>query len=128
MIQYRSQCPVTSALDVFGDRWTLIVLRSIFAGQKRFGDLLKMPEGISTNILADRLALLQREAVITATPYQTNPHRYEYHLTEKGADLLPVLRAMAAWSLKHVPDRWTPPRWFEEATIEDFYPREQPEA
>ena len=122
-MEYRSQCPVASALDVFGDRWTLVVLRTIFAGRRRFGDLLKMPERISTNILSDRLALLEREGLVTAEPYQENPVRNEYRLTEKGADLLPVLQAMAQWSARHIPDRWSPPQWFSEGRPEAFYPQ-----
>jgi DNA-binding HxlR family transcriptional regulator len=121
-MEFRSQCPVATALDIFGDRWTLVVLRTIFAGRHRYGDLLKMPEGISTNILADRLALLEREGLVTASPYQANPVRNEYHLTEKGADLLPVLQALSLWALKHVPGRWTPPEWFRTGSAADFYP------
>ena len=53
--RFRSRCPVASALDIFGDKWTLVVLRTIFAGRHRFGELTGMPERIATNILADRL-------------------------------------------------------------------------
>ena len=121
-MDHRSLCPVASALDVFGDRWTLVVLRTIFAGRRRYGDLLKMPERISTNILADRLALLEREGLVTAEPYQDNPRRCEYRLTKKGADVLPVLQSMARWSLKHIPGRWAPPAWFEAVEASAFYP------
>lgn len=121
-MQFRSQCPIASALDLFGDKWTLVVLRTIFAGRRRYGDLLKMPERIATNILADRLALLERERLVTTTPYQTNPVRNEYRLTRKGADLLPVLQAMAQWSVNNLPDRWPLPEWFVNAMPEDHYP------
>jgi DNA-binding HxlR family transcriptional regulator len=120
--KYRSPCPVASALDIFGDKWTLIVLRTIFAGRNRYGDLLKMPERIATNILADRLAHLEREGLITAEPYQEKPRRHAYKLTRKGADLLPVLQAMAVWSRTHIPGRWALPPWFAEGKPEDFYP------
>jgi DNA-binding HxlR family transcriptional regulator len=121
-IAFRSQCPVASALDIFGDKWTLVVLRTIFAGRNRYGDLLKMPERISTNILADRLALLEREGLIAGEPYQEKPVRLAYRLTRKGADLLPVLQAMAIWSRTHIPDRWALPPWFADGRPEQFYP------
>lgn len=121
-MEHRSPCPVASALDVFGDKWTLVVLRTIFAGRKRYAELLKIPERISTNILADRLALLEREGLIAAHRYQDNPARHEYRLTVKGADLLPTLQAIAAWSGKHIPGRWAAPDWFVKGTPQDFYP------
>lgn len=121
---YRSSCPVASALDILGDRWTLVVLRTIFAGRHRYSDLAGMPEGISTNILADRLALLDAEGLVTRKPYRETPTRYEYRLTRKGADLLPVLQALAVWGSAHIPDRWTVPPWFHEATPAQFYPVE----
>lgn len=122
-MNYRSQCPVASALDVFGDKWTLVVLRTIFAGRRRYGELLKIPERISTNMLADRLVLLEREGLISSHAYQRNPLRYEYRLTKKGAELLPVLQAMATWSKTHIPNRWDVPAWFANGTAEQFYPR-----
>ena len=120
---FRSQCPVASAIDLFGDRWTLVVLRTIFAGRHRFGDLLDASEGIATNILSDRLDRLDRYGLVTRHPYQDNPARFEYRLTERGADLFPVLQALAAWSGKHIPNRWTPPAWFADGRPADFYPR-----
>lgn len=122
-MKYRSQCPVASALDVFGDKWTLVVLRTIFAGRRRYGDLLKIPERIATNMLADRLALLEREGLISSDAYQRNPPRYEYRLTKKGAELLPVLQAMASWSKTHIPNRWDVPPWFADGRAEQFYPQ-----
>lgn len=119
---FRSPCPIASSLDILGDRWTLVVLRTLFVGKRRYGELLAMPEGISTNILADRLALLEREGLVTRQRYQDHPPRHEYHLTRKGADLLPVLQALAAWGVIHIEDRWTAPDWFATARPEDFYP------
>src|SRR5712675_2120288 len=107
-MDHRSTCPLASALDIFGDRWTLIVLRMIFLGFRRYGDMVKMPEGISTNILADRLALLVREGILETEAYQDSPPRHEYRLTKKGADLLPVMLAMAKWSQAHIPGRVSP--------------------
>ncbi len=124
---YRSPCPIASALDVLGDKWTLIVLRTIFIGRHKYSELLAMPEGISTNILANRLALLESEGLVTKHAYQTNPPRHEYRLTHKGADLLPVLQALAYWSDVHIPGRWTPPVSFRDARPEQFYPGHEPD-
>ena len=121
-MDFRSPCPVASALDIFGDRWTLVVLRTIFAGRTRYGDILKMPEKISTSILANRLALLEREGLISSIAYQQNPVRFDYRLTAKGADLLPVLQAMAAWAVSYIPGRWAMPDWFANSEPSKFHP------
>jgi len=122
--EFRSQCPVASALDIVGDKWTLVVLRTIFAGHHRYRDLADIPEAISSNILAERLERLETYGLITKKPYQQNPVRYEYWLTRKGADLLPVLQELATWAGRHIPGRWSSPRWFNEGTPENFYPAE----
>ena len=112
----RSACPVAAALDLFGDKWTLIVIRDLIAGKKRFGEFLKSPEGIPTNILADRLRQLEAAEIVRRTAYQQRPTRHEYALTQKGADLLPILQAMTRWSNRHLPGSWRPPGWFETLT------------
>jgi DNA-binding HxlR family transcriptional regulator len=122
--EFRSQCPVASALDVVGDKWTLVVLRTIFAGRHRYGELTEIPERISTNILADRLERLETYGLVSKSPYQRNPLRYQYRLTKRGADLLPVLQDLAAWAGRHIPDRWGSPAWFDKGRPEDFYPRQ----
>lgn len=117
---FRSQCPVASALDLFGDKWTLVVLRTIFAGASRYSDFAVIPEKIATNILADRLDKLERYGLIGRSEYQENPPRYRYWLTESGAELLPVLQAVAAWSDRHIPDRWKSPPWFVDGLPQSF--------
>jgi DNA-binding HxlR family transcriptional regulator len=119
---FRSQCPVASALDLVGDRWTLVVVRTIFAGRRRYGELCDIPERVATNILADRLEKLERYGLVTKHAYQDNPVRHDYRLTRAGADLLPVLQAMAVWSDRHIPGRWKNPEWFDRGVPEDFYP------
>ena len=119
---FRSPCPVASALDLFGDRWTLVVVRTIIAGRKRYGELADIPEGVATNILADRLEKLERYGIVAKRPYQGNPPRFEYRLTRAGADLLPILQALAVWSARHIPHRWRNPPWFDHGKPEDFYP------
>jgi DNA-binding HxlR family transcriptional regulator len=103
-----------------GDRWTLVVLRTIFAGATRYNELLGMSEGIATNILADRLAKLEQYGLIGKEAYQEGPTRYRYWLTEAGAELLPVLQALARWSTRHIPGRWDLPEWFARGTPASF--------
>jgi DNA-binding HxlR family transcriptional regulator len=106
----RSTCPISSALDLVGDKWTLLVIRDLlFVGKRRFGEFLASPEGIPTNILTDRLRRLEECGLVTKVPYVTRPPRYEYRYTEKGADLLPVLTALAGWAGRHLPGTMKPP-------------------
>jgi DNA-binding HxlR family transcriptional regulator len=99
----RSTCPVACSLDLLGDRWTLLVVRDLFRGLTRYGEFLAGPEGIPTNILAERLERLGAAGLIKRAPYQQNPPRYTYTLTSKGTDLKPVLGALAMWAIRHVP-------------------------
>ena len=114
---YRSTCPIASALDLLGDRWTLLVVRDLlFSGARRFGDFLASPESIPTNLLAGRLARLTEIGVVRKVAYQRRPLRYEYHLTARGADLLPVLIELSRWSHRHIPGRFrAPPELVERA-------------
>lgn len=102
-VEQRSNCPVACSLDLVGDRWTLLVIRDLFWGKSRYGEFAASPEGIPTNILADRLERLEAAGIISRSPYQDNPPRFAYKLTRKGADLKPVLGALAMWSMRHVP-------------------------
>ncbi len=118
---YRSGCPLASALDIVGDKWSLVVLRGFFIGFSRYGDFLKAPESIATNILADRLKSLECAGLIERLPDAAS----HYRLTRKGADLLPVLQQLTHWGLEHIPDRWQPPEWFFKAKPKDFYPKKK---
>ena len=98
----RSDCPVSQALDVFGDRWTLLVVRDLLLKGRRFyGEFLEAGEGISTNILADRLKKLQDEGIVIKERDPDNHARFIYTPTARGRDLLPVLLQMMRWSGKH---------------------------
>jgi DNA-binding HxlR family transcriptional regulator len=99
----RSACPVACSLDVLGDRWTLLVIRDLFRGKHRFGDFLASPERIPTNILAERLKRLQANGIVAQRAYSSRPLRYEYHLTDRGRALAPVLDAIADWGLVQFP-------------------------
>ncbi len=99
----RSTCPVACALDILGDRWTLLVIRDLFAGKRRFSEFLESPEHIPTNILADRLKRLLEEQLVQADAYTTRPVRYEYTLTKDGRGLARSLSALADWGERHFP-------------------------
>lgn len=94
----RSDCPISRSLEIFGDRWTLLIIRDIaFIGNRKFEEFLNSPEKISTNILADRLKKLEEMGIIEKKLYGTHSQRGEYFLTEKGETLKPVLKAIADW-------------------------------
>ena len=105
----RSRCPVACTLDVLGDRWTLLVVRDLIRGKRRFAELVETPERIPTNILTDRLKRLVGLGVVKSRRYSDHPPRVEYHLTAKGEDLRPVLRSMVEWGVKHAGGRMPPP-------------------
>lgn len=95
----RSLCPVACGLDIFGDRWTLLVIRDLAFGAERFKDFTASAEGIPTNILADRLVRLQQSGIIEQTAATDGTRHAAYKLTEKGRALKPVLQAMRDWGL-----------------------------
>ncbi len=96
----RSPCPVACALDLFGDRWTLLIVRDLFLDRHRFRDFTASPEGIPTNILADRLARLLQRGIVTQVPAAEGAKHLAYQLTEKGRALQPVLVALRDWGLR----------------------------
>ena len=97
----RSFCPVACTLDVLGDKWSLLVVRDLMRGKKRFAEFVESPEGIPTNILADRLKRLAARDVIKSHRYSQHPPRVEYELTQKGEELRPIIRAMVEWGVRH---------------------------
>jgi DNA-binding HxlR family transcriptional regulator len=105
----RSSCPISSTLDIMGDKWSLLIVRDIILGKSRFNEFLASPEKVTTNILAERLKRLERHGVISRTPYQQNPVRYAYQLTDKGRALAPILRAVIGWANAWEPETFEPP-------------------
>ena len=93
-------CSIAATLEVVGDRWTVLILRDVFRGVRRFGEL-RDDLGIARNLLSDRLSRLVGHGVLEKVPYQQRPVRYEYRLTAKGADLSPALIALMRWG-----DHW----------------------
>ena len=110
--QRRSDCPINFALEVFGDPWSLLIIRDIvYFGKKTYGDFLASEEGMATNILASRLAHLEQQGILVKTPFPADKRKEEYTLTEKGLDLIPVLVEMANWSAEYDPDTAAPAAW-----------------
>jgi DNA-binding HxlR family transcriptional regulator len=98
----RSDCPVNFAVEIFGDKWSLLIVRDIvFWGRDTYGAFLRSTEKPATNILANRLARLEREGVVEKKSHSTDKRKEVYSLTEKGLDLIPILLDMAEWSLNH---------------------------
>lgn len=98
----RSLCPISFGLDIFGDRWSLLILRDIlFYGRFRYSDFASSPEGMATNILADRLDRLVRAGILKKRRDPELGNQYLYSATKKGEDLLPVLAAMVIWGVRH---------------------------
>lgn len=106
----RSPCPIANTLDLLGDRWTLLVVRDLMMFEKhRFGEFASSPEGIPTNILADRLRRLEEAGIVRKAAYQKRPPRYEYRLTARGRDLFPMMREIILWAKRHLPAVGTAP-------------------
>lgn len=128
----RSKCPIATSLDIFGDRWTLVLVRDLAMGKgkARFGNFLKAPERIPTNVLTERLVRLEEHGLVSKRAYQSNPTRYEYALTRKGAELVPVLQAICVWANEHMPDTWKTPERFLALKPEDIlaYDRDRTES
>ena len=95
------RCPVASSLDVVGDRWTLLIVRDLLRGHKRFSDLKESCEGIPASVLSARLQLLEREGAVTRRFYSDHPPRAEYVLTHKGHDLGLIVGALSSWGEKY---------------------------
>lgn len=100
-LKHRSDCPLTCALELFGDKWSLLLIRDVMMGKHRYGEFEKSPEQIPTNILASRLKKLVACGLFEKKCYQDRPKRYAYLLTDKGADLIDVIKAIASWSITH---------------------------
>lgn len=101
---YRSRCPINMSVEVFGDRWTLLIIRDMmFGGKRHFRELQRSEERISSNILADRLARLVEGGLVTKRDDPSHKQKAIYSLTEKGIDLLPVLAQIGAWGVKYLP-------------------------
>jgi DNA-binding HxlR family transcriptional regulator len=101
----RSHCPIAYALDTFGDRWTLLIVRDLMLkGKRRYVEFKDGSERIASNILVDRLARLREEGLVTSAADSLDSRGKIYSLTPKGLDLAPLMVEMILWSAKHDPD------------------------
>jgi DNA-binding HxlR family transcriptional regulator len=98
---YGQICPIARSLDLLGDRWTLLIVRDLFRGRRRFQEILDAQPGLAPNVLSDRLKLLEEHGIVTRRFYSDHPPRAEYLLTEKGQDLDVVVGALASWGSRH---------------------------
>ena len=102
-LKFRCKCPISSALDVIGDKWTLLIIRDmLFDHKKTFKDFSTSEESIATNILASRLKLMEEVGIITKRKQEGNLKSNIYMLTEKGLALLPVIAEITLWSDEYV--------------------------
>ena len=112
----RSGCPIGLALDIIGDRWTLLVIRDMaLFGKRTYSEFLDSEEGIATNVLSERLKRLERDGTIVVAPDPTDARRKHYSLTPKGWDLVPVLVELALWTARHRSDSDAPAGFVEKA-------------
>ena len=100
----RSSCPVSCALDILGDKWTLLIVRDlVFSGKRYFGDFQNSPEKIATNILSDRLKKLEEGHILLRRRDPDNARKVIYIPTEKCLDLVPPIMELLRWGAKYTP-------------------------
>jgi len=102
MDKTRSDCPISCSLDVFGDRWSLLIIRDIMLrGKLSYGEFLQSEEKIATNILVSRLKVLEAENILAKRVSPTNKSKFIYSLTRKGIDLLPIIIEIMDWGARY---------------------------
>jgi len=105
VIKRKSDCPINFALEIFGDKWTFLIVRDLmFKGKHFYGEFLLSEEGIATNILSDRLSLLESNGLISKSIDPSHKQKIIYRLTRKGIDLVPLLVEVIMWSAKYDKD------------------------
>lgn len=115
-IEKRSNCPISYTMDFFGDKWTLLILRDIaLKGRCFYKEFLKAGEGIATNVLSDRLKMLESEGIILSEKYEKLKTMKTYSLTEKGKALIPILVEMIIWGGTYDKDTGAPKEFLEKA-------------
>lgn len=117
--EQRSACPISCALDLLGDRWTLLIIRDMtLLEKKRFSEFSESAEGIASNVLSDRLQRLQDVGIVESQKDPLDGRRVLYSMTPKGLDLLPMMVELAAWGAKHLPGSGVP-KEFRERYVAD---------
>jgi DNA-binding HxlR family transcriptional regulator len=102
--RYGQACPVARSLEFLGERWTLLIVRDLLAGPRRFQDLQASLPGIAPNVLSERLKALETHGILARRFYSEHPPRAEYALTERGKELGVVVSALAIWGSRHLQD------------------------
>jgi DNA-binding HxlR family transcriptional regulator len=98
----RSDCPLNYGIEIFCDKWSLLIIRDLmFFGKRHFNEFLSSEEHIATNLLADRLTMLEKEKIIRKSKDSQHKQKIVYSLTEKGIDLIPVILTIGLWSEKY---------------------------
>lgn len=101
-ISFRSSCPISTTLDILGDKWSLLIVRDMaFKGMGTYGEFLRAGEGIATNVLADKLTQLECGGIISRETHPASKAKILYRLTPKGIDLIPALVEIILWSEKY---------------------------
>jgi DNA-binding HxlR family transcriptional regulator len=102
MDKNRSDCPISCTLDVIGDKWSLLIIRDVMLrGKMSYSEFLNSEEGIATNILVSRLSMLEEEEILTREVAPGNKSKFIYRLTQKGADLMPVIIELMDWGARY---------------------------
>lgn len=108
----RSNCPIAFGLDIFGDKWSLLIIRDLaLTGKKTYQEFLDSEEHVATNILAQRLRLLEAQRIVRKEPDPRDGRKMAYRLTKKGADLAPILVAMTQWGATYDPRTMASPEF-----------------
>ena len=104
----RSKCPLVNALDIVGDKWSLIIIRDLFLGKKTFTEFMNSPEKFASNILSNRLEFLINQGLLKVTKFPHDKKTKIYYLTVKGIDLYPILYEMMYWSKRNLDEEFGP--------------------
>jgi DNA-binding HxlR family transcriptional regulator len=105
--QYGQSCPVARSLEFLGERWTLLVVRDLLIGPRKFQDFAESLAGVTPAVLSHRLKVLETHGIVTKRLYSEHPPRAEYTLTQRGLELRPIVRAMGIWGARHLGANWT---------------------
>ena len=105
--QYGQTCPVARSLEFLGERWTLLIVRDLLMGPRKFQDFSASLSGVAPAVLSHRLKVLEKHGIVSRRLYSEHPPRAEYALTDQGLELRPVVRALGIWGARHLGSSWT---------------------
>ena len=105
--EYGQPCPVARSLEFLGERWTLLIVRDLLMGPRKFQDFSASLRGVAPAVLSHRLKVLETHGIVSRRLYSEHPPRAEYELTAQGLELRPVVRALGIWGARHLGASWT---------------------